>query len=177
LGVSFIRPEAAASIARWREALYGVAVLALGLFWIFGARGLLHLLGYPVVILAFVLIWVGVQRARFRSSAGGVGAVQVDEGQISYFGPMTGGVTALADLERLTLVRSLKPAHWRLDTPQQPTLLIPVNAAGSEALFDAFATLKGLQTERMLAELNKSDDQPVVIWERHSLRPAHLSLH
>lgn len=175
--MNFIRPDAAAGLTRWREALYGGAVLLLGLFWIFGSQGLLYLLGFPVALIGLVLIWVGIQRARFRSSADGVGAVQVDEGQISYFGPLTGGATALADMERLTLVRSLKPAHWRLDTPQQPSLLIPVNAAGSEALFDAFATLQGLQTERMLAELNKSDDQPVVIWERHSLRPPHLSLH
>lgn len=175
--MSFIRPEVAVGLRRWREVLVGCAVLLLGLSWILGSRGLLYLLGYPVVILALILIWVGVQRARFRSAADGAGAVQVDEGQIAYFGPLTGGATALADLERLTLVRSLKPAHWRLDAPQQDSLLIPVNAAGSEALFDAFATLPGLRTERMLAELNTPDDQPVVIWERHSLRPPHLSLH
>ena len=175
--MSFIRPEAAAGMNRWREALYGGAILALGLFWIFGSRGLLYFLGFPVTIIGLILIWVGIQRGRFRSEAGGAGAVQIDEGQIAYFGPMTGGALALADLERLTLVRSLKPAHWRLDTPQQDSLLIPVNAAGSEALFDAFATLQGLQTERMLAELNGPGDQPVVIWERRSLRPSHVRLH
>lgn len=175
--MSFIRPEVAAVLSRWREALYGGVVLVLGLSWIFGSRGLLYLLGFPVVFLALVLIWVGVQRARFRTTADGAGAVQIDEGQITYFGPLTGGSTALADMERLTLVRSLKPAHWRLDTPQQDSLLIPVNASGSDALFDAFATLQGLQTERMLAELNGPGDQPVVIWERRSLRPSHVRLH
>lgn len=175
--MSFIRPEVAAVLSRWREALYGGVVLVLGLSWIFGSRGLLYLLGFPVVLLALVLIWVGVQRARFRTTADGAGAVQIDEGQITYFGPLTGGSTALADMERLTLVRSLKPAHWRLDTPQQDSLLIPVNASGSDALFDAFATLQGLQTERMLAELNGPGDQPVVIWERRSLRPSHVRLH
>ena len=175
--MSFIRPEAAAGMNRWREALYGGAILALGLFWIFGSRGLLYLLGFPVTIIALILIWVGIQRGRFRTDAGGAGAVQIDEGQIAYFGPMTGGALALADLERLTLVRSLKPAHWRLDTPHADSLLIPVNAAGSEALFDAFATLPDLKTERMLSELNGSDDQPVVIWEKRTMRPAHLRLH
>ena len=175
--MSFIRPEAAAGLNRWREVLYGGVVLLVGLFWVLGSRGLLHLLGYPVVFLALVLIWVGIQRARFRTASDGAGAVQVDEGRIAYFGPLTGGAVALADLERLTLVRSLKPAHWRLDSPQQESLLIPVNAAGSEALFDAFATLQGLQTERMLAELNGAGDQPVVIWDRRSLRPEHVRLH
>ncbi len=174
---NFIRPEVMTILRQWREVFYGAGVLLLGLSWIFGSLGLLYLLGFPVAIIGLVLIWVGVQRARFRTSSDGAGAVQVDEGQISYFGPLTGGVTALADLERLTLVRNLEPAHWRLDTPQQNSLLIPVNAAGSEALFDAFATLQGLQTERMLSELNATGDQPVVIWERHSLRPSHVRLH
>lgn len=175
--MSFIRPEAAAVMNRWREAICGGTVLILGLFWIFGSRGLLYLLGFPVVIIASVLIWVGIQRGRFRTDAGGAGAVQIDEGQIAYFGPMTGGAVALADLERLTLVRSLKPAHWRLETPNAHGLLIPVNAAGSEALFDAFAKLPDLKTERMLAELNCSDDQPVVIWEKPTMRPTHLRSH
>ena len=32
--MSFIRPEAAAGLNRWREALYGGAVLLVGLFWL-----------------------------------------------------------------------------------------------------------------------------------------------
>jgi hypothetical protein len=123
------------------------------------------------------LIWIGVQRARFRIDAGGAGAVQVDEGQITYFGPLTGGATAVADLERLTLDRGLTPAHWRLDAADTPALLIPVNAEGADALFDAFARLPGLRTERMLSELTKGQDQAVVIWERNPLRPAHIRLH
>jgi hypothetical protein len=44
-------------------------------------------------------------------------------------------------------------------------------------LSDAFATLPGLRTERMLSEMNTSEDQAVVIWERSPLRPAHVRLH
>lgn len=175
--MSFIRPDAARMIRRWREALAGLAVLILGLLWVFGRPGLLQLLGYPVVLTGLVFIWVGYQRARFRTNGGGAGAVQVDEGQITYFGPLTGGATDLADMERLTLDRNLKPAHWRLDSPGTPALLIPVNAAGSDALFDAFATLPGLRTERMLNELNTTANQAVVIWERSPMRPAHVRLH
>ncbi|MEP3917291.1 hypothetical protein [Ascidiaceihabitans sp.] len=179
--MSFIRPEAATALRRWREALVGVAVLALAALWLFGRPGLLQLMGYPLLMIAAVLIWVGVQRARFRTGAGGAGAVQVDEGQITYFGPLTGGATAVADLQRLTLDRALTPAHWRLDASDTPALLIPVNAEGADALFDAFARLPGLQTERMLTELTKggtrSPNQAVVIWEKQPLRPPHARLH
>ncbi|WP_390912831.1 hypothetical protein [Pseudosulfitobacter sp. SM2401] len=179
--MTFIRPDAARAIHRLREALVGIAILALGLLWVFGRPGLLQFLGYPVSLIGVVFILIGIQRARFRTSDDGAGAVQVDEGQITYFGPLTGGATALADLERLTLDRNLKPAHWRLDSPGTPALLIPVNAAGSDALFDAFARLPGLRTERMLSEmntpLNGGQNQAVVIWERAPLRPAHVRLH
>lgn len=175
--MSFIRPEAARLIRRWREALAGLAVLALGLLWVFGRPGLLQLLGYPVALIGLVFIWMGLQRARFRMIETGAGAVQVDEGEITYFGPLTGGASALADLDRLTLDRSLKPPHWRLESNGTPALLIPVNAAGSDALFDAFATLPGLRTERMLNELATTATHAIVIWERAPLRPTDARLH
>ena len=56
-------------------------------------------------------------------------------------------------------------------------MLIPVNAAGADALFDAFATLPGLRTERMLSELSEDGRAAVVIWERTPLRPQAVRLH
>ena len=55
--------------------------------------------------------------------------------------------------------------------------MIPVNAAGADALFDAFSKLPGLRTERMLSELRAQRGHAVVIWERTPLRPAHALLH
>ena len=107
----------------------------------------------------------------------GAGAVRVDEGQIAYFGPLTGGVIALREMERLSLDRGAYPAHWKLEQPGQDAVLIPVDAAGSEALFDAFAALPGLRTERMLAELADDKTLSVVIWERRPMRPTSVLLH
>jgi hypothetical protein len=64
-----------------------------------------------------------------------------------------------------------------LDAPGQDPVMIPINAAGSDALFDAFARLPGLRTERMLAEMKAQHGHAVVIWERTPLRPAHALLH
>ena len=108
---------------------------------------------------------------------GGPGVVQVDEGQISYFGPLDGGAIALSELERLTLDHTSKPAHWVLDMPGQPQLHIPVTATGADALFDAFSALPGLRTERMLSEMRHSGAHQVVIWERHSGTSAPQRLH
>ncbi|MBI6628560.1 hypothetical protein [Pontibaca salina] len=175
--MSLIRPAAREALWRWREGLAGVGVLVLGASWALGPRGLLGWAGWALVIIGAVLIVVGIQRARFRAGGGGPGVVQVVEGQITYFGPLSGGAVATRALERLTLDPTAKPAHWVLDQPGQPTLYIPVNAEGSDALFDVFSSLPGLRTERMLSELRGGAKHPVVIWERHSQRPPSHRLH
>lgn len=175
--MSFLRPQAKAAIWRWREVLVGLAAMVFGLWLVAGPGLLLAIPGYAAIIAGGGLIWLGYQRGRFRSPDGGTGAVQVDEGQITYFGPLTGGSVALRDMDRLSLERQMFPAHWRLDQSGQPPLFIPVNAEGSEALFDAFAVLPGIRTERMLFELRKTRHDPVLIWERPPERPAHMLLH
>ena len=173
----FFRPEAKAALWRWREMIVAAFIALLGLWWIIGPGRLLAVPGWAFLLGGVILALIGFQRGRFRGAGDGLGAVQVDEGQVAYFGPLTGGVVSLATLERLSLDATSTPAHWRLDTPDQPAVMIPVNAAGSDALFDAFSKLPGLRTERMLSELRSRRGHAVVIWERTPLRPAHALLH
>lgn len=164
--MSFLRPEASAELWRWREVGVGVALAVLGAYLVAAPGWLLAYPGYALIAGGGILTWLGVQRARFRKDGQGPGAVQVDEGRVSYFGPLTGGTVALAELDRLSLDGTLFPAHWKLEQYGETALLIPVNAAGSEALFDAFAVLPGLRISRMLAELRSDRHQTVVIWQR-----------
>ena len=173
----FLRPEVRALLWRWREVLIGGGLALFGLWLVLGPGFLLSVPGYAFLLGGAAFFWLGVQRGRFRGADGGAGAVQVDEGQVTYFGPLTGGTVALREMVRLTLDRQLFPAHWRLEQPGQPALLIPVNAAGSEALFDAFAALPGLKTERMLQELHATAHQAVVIWQKGSALPAGITVH
>ena len=175
--MSFFRPEAQAQVWRWREVIVGGGALVLGLYLALGPGGLLSFLGIAAVIGGVLLIWIGIQRGRFRGDSDGVGAVQVDEGQVTYFGPLTGGTIDLREMERLTLAGTMFPAHWRLEQLGVPPLLIPVNAAGAEALFAAFASLPGLRTERMLSTLKANPRQAVVLWHRGPLKPAGALLH
>ncbi|SFR14880.1 hypothetical protein [Poseidonocella sedimentorum] len=158
------RPEAMAQIKRWREVLAGTALVVLGLFWAIGRVGLLSWVGWGLVLLGVALGFAGIQRARFFRATGGPGVVDLDEGQVTYLGPVSGGAVALRSLSRLDLDPSGHPAQWVLYQPGQPALHIPVNATGAEALFDAFATLPGLRTERMLAELKAGRGRVVTIW-------------
>lgn len=175
--MSFIRPEARAALWRVREVLIAAVLAALSISWITGPGGLLGVLGWIGLFIAVALAIIGFQRTRFRQRDLGPGVISIDEGRISYFGPLSGGAVDTRDLERLVLDPSATPAHWVLSQPGQPPLFIPVNAAGSETLFDAFATLPGLKTERMLNQLKQSLSHPVVIWEKRPMRSAHERLH
>ncbi|SFL11950.1 hypothetical protein [Shimia haliotis] len=167
--MSFIRPEARVALMKWREVLIGFGVLCVGFWWASGG-GILRWIGYAVLIAGAVLIVSGIQRARFRRGAGGPGVVQVDEGEVAYFGPLNGGSVAVRALSRLVLDGRSSPAVWALYQPGRQPLHIPVNAEGGETLFDAFASLPGLKTEQMLAKLNEQKPEPVLIWAKDDRR-------
>jgi len=169
--VAFLRPGARAALCRWRETLVGLGIVALGLWIGIDGFGLVLWFGCAVAVLGGVLAWAGVQRARFRTGQGGAGVVQLDERQITYFGPAQGGIVALDALARIELARDAAgSACWQLFEPGRLPLRIPVNAEGSEALFDAFAALDGLDVEKMLSTLRAPPFHPVVIWRRPGLR-------
>lgn len=175
--MNFIRPELRTHLWTWREVLAGVGMCAVGVWLWFAAGGLLGWVGGAIALAGVAQGIVGVQKVRFRSNGQGPGVVQVIEGQIMYFGPLGGGAVSVSDLDSLVLNPSGKPAHWVLEQTGVPILHIPVNAKGSEALFDAFATLPGIRTERMLSELQAGSAHSVVIWSRQSIRPTHQRLH
>lgn len=175
--MGFIRPELRAAFWRWREAVGGLVLAVMGLYWGLTAAPVLSVIGGLVALAGSVLIVMGLQRGRFRAKRGdGPGTVDVDEGQVTYFGPLTGGAVALGDLQELALIRSRQTPHWRLST-DEADLFIPVNADGSDALFDAFTVLPGLKVQRMLSALQDSSAQDIVIWTRGPVRPSTLRLH
>ncbi len=171
--MNFIRPEARAAMSKWRDLLIGLALIAAGLLWLGSAHGFLVYVAGAVTLLGAVLAFDGLRRGRFLMArvGQGPGVVVVDEGEVTYLGPLSGGSVALAELDRLVLDPTGRPAHWVLESAGQPALHIPVNAEGADALFDAFALLPGLRTGHMLDQLNAHAPHASVIWERNPTRP------
>lgn len=163
--MSFVRPQAAQALHQWREVLIGAGCIALALWWMLGPGGILAWVGAVLALGGAALVVIGVQRARFRTGAGGPGVVQVDEGRIAYFGPLTGGVVSLSELTALHLDPSGTPAHWTLHQAGQPPVTIPLTAEGADQLFDVFATLPGLRTSRLLSAMQRHGGRPVTVWE------------
>ncbi|MCZ4353468.1 hypothetical protein O4H61_13185 [Roseovarius aestuarii] len=174
--MSFVRPQARAALSRWRAVLIWAAVALWGLWWTFFSYGTLVWIGAAIALVGSAMAVAAVQRMRFGRDTGAPGVVRVDEGAIAYFGPLTGGVVARSELTGLALDRTGQPAHWVLSQPGQPDVMIPLGAEGADDLFDAFAALPGMRTERMLAEMRRDTPGHVAIWHRADHPPQHLRL-
>lgn len=161
-----IRPEAQAWLRQHAEMICALALMGVGAWWGLRSFGILQLLGWACVPLGGVWLVLAWRRLRFASAGRGPGVVRVDEGEVSYFGPLDGGSVDARELDRVVLDPTARPAHWILEQDGHKPLHIPVNAEGADTLFDVFAGLPGIRTERMLAELNGGSPHPVVIWQR-----------
>ena len=168
--MSFVRPEVAQNLYRWREALVGAVIAVLGFWAAMEGFGFLAIVGAVLMVAGIGLSLAGWQRARFRQGSGGPGVVSVTEGQITYFGPFTGGAMAIDSIYEVILnPHPRSGAVWELRSPTAEDLRIPTNAEGADSLFDVFGALPGLSTEAMLAELQNLGPTPKVIWTRRLL--------
>lgn len=175
--MSFVRPELAEALTRWREAAVGAALVVLGAWWAWDAFGFHLWLGIAVSIVGAAILLEGIRRARFRPGSGGPGVVEVDERQITYFGPETGGAVSIDTLARVMILTTDDApggddAHWMLEDESGAMLLIPASAAGAEQLFDAIAALPGADHEAVLRAMGSTVRKRHVVWEM-----AHRRLH
>jgi hypothetical protein len=144
-GMAMIRPAAIAVLTRWGE-------LALA--------GVFAFLGLTIMALAWG--WNALGRARFVQAVNAPGLVELDEAELTYFSPGSGaglgGGMGLDDVQEIRLVTLRGRRLWWLRAEQARPLLIPVEAEGNAALFDAFCGLPGLSPTMLLHAL----EQPAV---------------
>lgn len=165
--MNLVRPEARAALLKWREAIVGLACVGLGLRWVVNEIGALFLIGSGLLIVGSALTFAGLQRGQFRTREGGVGLVEVDERQITYFGPFDGGAVAIAEIVEL----GVDPAHnWLVRDGQGTHLLIPQSSRGSDALFDAFSLLPGLNGAELVEAVQSTPRQYTIIWQKQQPR-------
>lgn len=169
-----LRPEIWTALSRYREVILAAVVAALGL-WLLRLGGLL-LVPAGAALLALAAAWatMALRRLRFAQGVGAPGIVELDERQVGYLGPTFGGYVSLDELTELRLIRVQGQRMWRLKQTDGQALLVPVAAAGAERLFDAFATLPGMDTQALVAVLGEQAEN-LVVWRRGK-GPAQLRL-
>lgn len=151
--MTMVRPALWQAAYRGREVILGGLLAGVGA-WIASRGGYLLLpLGLCVASLGLVWAVTAWRRMRFAQGVAAPGVVEIDEGQIGYLGPEAGGYIAIPDMTELRLVEMRGRRLWQLRQNDGQALLIPVDATGADRLFDAFASLPGMDTAALVAAL------------------------
>jgi len=154
--MSLIRPEVTDLIWRLREVIWAGLVVALGL-WLIWLGGLILIpLGLAIAAIGAVLATTAFRRMRFVLAIDAPGVVELDEAQVGYLGPELGGFLSLQELVELRMLTLRGRRLWRLKQADGQALLIPVDAKGADRLYDAFASLPGMDTSALVAALEPS---------------------
>ena len=169
--MSFIRPEAAAALRRWREVLAGLVVGLIGIWLITNRFGALYLIGWGLAVGGFSMVIAGARHARFPAGSGGPGIVEVDERKLTYFSPDRGGAVSLDDLLNVAIRTTddgpfASDLFWEWTDIAGQTLTIPGDAEGSDQLFDALSALSGVDYEAILRAGGEATQNYFVIWQK-----------
>lgn len=179
--MSFLRPEAVATVRRYAEpALY--AAIAAFFLW----RGTAHLaagswLGAALLLpgaLAALAALGAVERALVarRSAVAGPGVVRVQEGRISYLGPHGGAVVAVDALVRIDIVSdaaaSAGGTRWELVDDEGQRLSIPASAADADRLLDVLGGLPGFNNMAVVLAMRDDASGRRPVWRRHAASDA-----
>lgn len=157
--MGLIRPELSDAIWRFREVIWAGMVVGAGA-WLVNLGGwLLTPLGLVLGVVGGVLAVMAWRRARFAQTTAAPGVVELDEAQVAYLGPGNGGFLSLQELVELRLLTLRGRRLWRLKQADGQALLIPVDAKGADRLFDAFATLPGMDTAALVDALGPGRGQ------------------
>ena len=147
------RSDLLAPLHRNAELLAALALAAFGIWT--ATQG-----GYLLTPVGLALFAIGAgwalttwRRLRFQQAGEAPGIVRVTEAQIAYFGPRVGRFVGLPDLVELRLLTLRGRRIWKLKQADGQLLHIPVESDGAEALFDAFATLPGIDMAALVAAL------------------------
>ncbi len=165
--MSFIRPEVLTGIRRYREALSGAAMAAIGLWLMLDGIGARFWFGGLVAAFGLGLLVVGIPRARARLGGGGAGVVDIDERRITYFGPVSGGSMALGDIARIAADPGRR---WVLTSTSGELMTIPMTAEGADQLFDAFTALPGMSQANLVRVIERDVPARTVVWQKPHAR-------
>lgn len=170
-----IRPELVVAFRKYADLLIGAGLVCAGIFGLIADPLIWKAIGTIACLVGGSLLWTSLPRALLRNEGQGPGIVEVDEGQIRYLAPYGGGVVAVENLVRVTIVTSDQgPAaddlHWILEEDAGERLLIPNGASGAESLFNALAALEGVDYMAVTRAMGQTANDSFVIWAKHPNR-------
>lgn len=172
--MSFIRPEAAAFLKKWREAIIAGMILMGSLQAASATTGVVNAFSWVTALIGAALFIEGVRRARLPRDGGGVGVVEIDERLITYFAPDNrGGAVSLDDLVEIRIqTTAQRPRNedmfWHFRTSDGSRLTIPGNAEKLADVYELLPALPGVDWEAMTKANKSREDAEFLVWQRKS---------
>ncbi|MGH1331826.1 MAG: hypothetical protein ACRBBK_13160 [Paracoccaceae bacterium] len=168
-----IRPELRHFLNRWREALFGAGLVALGLWMALIALPGIALLGYVIALLGGAVVFTGLRKGRLypdgfpREDAAGM--VELVERELRYLTSQGGQSFSLDDVAAIQIETNdlgpfLEDRFWIITLRGQGQIRIGASAAGSEALIDALASFDGADYGQVLAANLSTDNAIFTVW-------------
>jgi hypothetical protein len=172
--MSFVRPDVTAAIWRLREILLTLTLAAIGLWLILLGGWVLVPLGLIVLAISITFTRHALARLKFQQAVGAPGIVELDEAQLGYLGPEVGGFISLDEAVELRLVTMHGRRLWRIKQADGQAMLVPVDATGAAQLFDAFASLPGMDVSALAAAVSAAKLQATGTHDLEIAEPAML---
>lgn len=166
------RPEAISRLARWKEPLLiGLVLLyAVSLFWKAVTLGswISGITGLILIVVVGTLLYVSYLRARLRRDVTSPGIVEINEQNITYFGPTAGGEVELDSITRIqisTLPSTIGDRNWVI-WHHGGSLVIPVAAEGADQLLEVLTALPGFRYDATLKAIEATTQDIFTIWTK-----------
>ena len=175
--MSFIRPEASQFLSTWAEpAIYaGVAILCgvKGIGLLANGHGIgivLAGIGLFAIFAFYGAVTRSVYAQRMREK--GPGIVSIQEGRISYLGPLGGAILARDALISVDIVTNstafgAADLHWILMDESHQKVAIPGAAADADKLLDALGALPGFNHDAFAKAMKAHGNERFAVWRRH----------
>jgi hypothetical protein len=162
-----IRPEVAGALRRWREVAVALGSIGAGLWLLLPAYGLFALFGVVLIVVGGAMLPRALRTLRRGAEAEAPGVVEIVEGRIAFFGPLSGGATGIDLLTEVALRHTPDgAAWWLLSSDGARPLMIPAGARGADTLPEALAPLPGWSIERAARALRERERGVAVLWRR-----------
>lgn len=173
--MSFIRPEAAAFLARWAETAAVAAISAI-VIW-HGARAGLagSPLGWAAAAVALLVGGVAARAAALRAYLGSTGEQRVfaREGRIIVLGPFGAQKADIDTLARVELSQGRVGPAWMLTDDAGGVVAAPFAFDPERQALDALSTLPGFSQDAAAAALSRGVAH-TVLWRRPKPQPEIL---
>ncbi len=178
-----IGPSALTFFKRHFELGFAFGVGLVGGYWLILGGYVFTPLGALLIAVAAPWAIAAYRRLRFVQSIASEGLIEVVEGELRFFAPddgggrhaPMGGFLNLPDLAELRLLHLDSRRFWRMKTVDGQALMVPVDAAGHDALFDVFAALPGMDDAALIHALTHAPATPSAtqtLWRRPHAGPA-----